>query len=163
VWKPKWLVASVAICLLAVTSCSSGATPEDAVTIYGDGDIGCPEHRADGQSLPVGWVVYQPGEGEIRVIVTLTDAAPNAPYYVEVWIEESCEQGVPFKAADSPREFETNENGEGAIDFALTGLASRTFRLNVNLCCGTADLDVPPEDPRHREMGTAQFTEVVVP
>jgi hypothetical protein len=97
------------------------------------------------------------------VIVTLTDAAPKAPYYVEVWIEQSCEQGRPFMAADSPREFETNENGEGAIDFALTGLGSRTFRLNVNLCCGADDPDLGPEDPRHREMGTAEFTEVVVP
>lgn len=160
VCKPRWILLAVAVGALVVTSCET--SPGDAVTIYGDGDISCPDHRADDQSLPVGTVVYQPGDDEIRVIITLTDAAPNAPYRVEVWSDESCTTG-PLEGDDESPLIETDENGAGELDFVLTGVAAGTYRLNVNLCCGGEDELGRPEDSRHREMGTAQFTEVIVP
>lgn len=106
--------------------------------------------------------MYQPGDDEIRVIITLTDAAPNAPYRVEVWSDESCTTG-PLKGDDETPSIETDENGAGELDFVLTGVEPGTYRLNVNFWCGGEDDLGGPEDSRHREMGTAQFAEVIVP
>jgi outer membrane murein-binding lipoprotein Lpp len=130
---------------------------EGAVTIFGDGEISCPDHRADDESLPVGTIVYQPSEGEIRVIVTLTAAAPNWVYGVELWSDESCNSDTAFGFVDET--IETDETGAGELDFVVSGLEPGTYRLNVNVSSGG---DVP-EDLRHREMGTTQFTSVVVP
>jgi hypothetical protein len=160
VWKRIWLVAAVGVGTLAVTACSADETsPGDAVTIYGDGSIGCPDHRADDRSLPVGTVVYQAGDGEIRVIVTLTSAAPSATYEVFVWGDETCVTGGPFDPDETRGLIETDANGTGGLDFVLTDVQPGTYSLNVNLCCGSDG----QQDPRHREMGTAQFSKVVVP
>jgi hypothetical protein len=139
---------------LAALSACWVATPP--VTIYGDGDISCPDHKADDQSLPVGTVVYQPRVGEIRVIVTLIHAAPNATYGVEVWSHQSCKIGAPLGGRDEARSIDTDENGMGKLDFVLRAVEPGIYGLNVNLCCGGG------RDPRHREMGTAQFTTVMV-
>ena len=131
---------------------------EGAVTIFGDGEISCPDHRADDESLPVGTVEYQADQGEIRVIVTLTDAAEDWTYGVEVWSDESCAFGEsPLGIADDV--LETDGNGSGELNFVVGGLEPGAYSVNINISSGG---DVPA-DPRHREMGTAQFTDVVVP
>jgi hypothetical protein len=185
-WPPvKYFVLTALVLMsLVASSCTSDATSgddvttlpsEDQVTIYGDGSIRCPDHRADDLSLPVGTVVFQPGDGEIRVTVTLTDAAPNASYeFIEVWSDESCTTHLPMPLGPRNDPFiETDENGAGGTTFLIPGVGPGTYRLNVNLCCGAPPGGVPdatgpqgpgsvPEDFRHREMGTAQFTEVTV-
>lgn len=130
---------------------------EGAITIFGDGEISCPDHRVDDESLPVGTVEYQSDQGEIRVIVTLTDAAEDWTYGVEVWSDESCAFGEPLGIADDV--LKTDESGSGELGFVVGGLESGTYSVNINISSGG---DVPA-DPRHREMGTAQFTDVVVP
>ena len=128
--------------------------PDDGVTIYGDGEISCPDHRASIESLPVGTITYRPDEGEIGVTITLTGAAPNVSYAVELWTNDSCSIGGPLTSEHGIR---TDGNGAGELEFTVTGLDPGSYALNVNLSTGS-----PHEDPRHREMGTAQFTEVVV-
>lgn len=132
--------------------------PEGAVTVYGDGDIGCPSHVASDTALPVGTVVFQPeAAGEVRVVVTLADAAADWEYDVELWSDESCLSGVPLSAFGVPR-LTTDADGAGELRHVFTELAPGTYRLNVNL---SSRAGVPP-DARHREMGASVFTEVVV-
>lgn len=130
---------------------------QNAVTLYGDGDISCPNHVADDESRPVGTVEYHPEEGQIRVIVRLTDAAPHAVYGVELWIRENCEPSFGAASGDRSARMTTDGNGAGELDHVFAGIDPQTYRVNVNLVTG-ADLD----DPRHREIGAAVFTEVVV-
>ena len=59
-------------------------------TLYGDGDIHCPDHWAHDRSLPVGAVRYQPGEDGIEITVTLDQAWPDTDYYVEVNTDTFC-------------------------------------------------------------------------
>lgn len=59
-------------------------------TLYGDGDIRCPDHWAHDLSLPVGTVQYQPGESGIEITVTLDQAWPDTEYYVEVNTDAFC-------------------------------------------------------------------------
>ena len=127
------------------------------VTIFGDGEISCPDHRASDESLPVGTVEYLAGGGEIRVLVALTDAAQNWVYQVELWGDQSCARGGPLDLSNGL--LLTDSDGAGELAFVVTGLRPGSYRVNVNISSGS---DVPP-DPRHREMGTAQFTEVQVP
>ncbi len=132
---------------------------EYTATLYGDGGIGCPNHVADDQSLPVGEVAYFPGEGELRVVITLTDAAPNRAYGVELWGDESCDIAEhPWGPLGTSRRLTTDANGAGQLDHLFTGIPPGTYRVNVNLVTET-DSD---DDFRHREMGAATFTEVVV-
>ena len=132
-------------------------TAEGPVTIFGDGEISCPDHRASDESLPVGTVEFQAGDGEIQVTVTLTDAAADWAYEVELWSDRSCATSGPLGL--SSVQLVTDGSGAGALSFAVEGLGSGTYGVNVNISSGG---NVPP-DPRHREMGTAQFTEVIVP
>ncbi len=132
---------------------------EAAVTLYGDGGISCPNHVADDESLPVGEVTYFPGEGELRVVITLTDAAPHRVYGVQLWSDESCRIAEPrWGPLGTSRRLTTDGNGAGELDHVFTGMAPGTYRVNVNLVTETDSHD----DPRHREMGAATFTDVVV-
>jgi hypothetical protein len=142
--------------LLAVPGCSSAS---DAVTIYGDGDVSCPNHVADDDSLPVGTVRFEPGPGEVRVTVALTDAAPEWNYYVEVWTDEGCETETPL-LGDEPADtrFTTDGDGAGELEFVLTGIEPGTYQLNVDVVARLGE----PADPRHAEIAAAEFTEVIV-
>lgn len=159
-------LAAVFALLVAVTACGTpqdSLAPEGSVTVYSDGTIGCPDHVAgadeDDDPVPVGTVSFEPGPGEVRVVVTLTDAAPDSMYYVEVWSDESCEVGRPLSGYDTPSpEFTTDGNGAGELDFVLTDVAAGTYGLNVDVVNSSGNLD----DPRHREMAAATFTEVIV-
>lgn len=127
------------------------------VTIFGDGEISCPDHRASDESLPVGTVEYMAGESEIRVIVSLTDAAQDWAYQVELWSDQSCTREGPLGFSDGL--LLTDSNGAGELSFVVGGLGPGVYRVNINI---SSTRNVPP-DPRHREMGTTQFTEVLVP
>lgn len=135
---------------------------ENAVTLYGDGSISCPNHVADDESRPVGRVEYFPGEGELRVVITLTDAASNRTYGVQLWTDESCgtaeNPGGPFGAS---QRLTTDGTGAGALEHVFTGIPPGTYRVNVNLVDDLFDATTG-DDFRHREMGAATFTDVVV-
>lgn len=134
---------------------------ETAVTVYGDGEISCPNHVADDRSLPVGTVAYFPGQGQIRVVITLTDAAPHRAYGVQLWGDESCDiADHPWGPLGASQPLTTDGNGAGELDYVFTGMAPGTYRVNVNLVDGLFDETRP--DFRHREMGAAIFTDVVV-
>jgi hypothetical protein len=149
---------SLLVLLAGCSSQDSAISQEGAVTIFGDGAIGCPNHVADDDSLPVGTVTFEPGIGEVKVTVVLTDAAPDSRYYVEVWSDESCVVGEPLGGYDTPApEFDTDGEGTGELDFVVPGLEPGTYRLNVDVV-----IMGEFEDLRHREMGAAEFTEVVV-
>lgn len=136
-----------------------GETVGTVVTVYGDGAISCPNHVADDLSLPVGTVEFQPGPGQIRVIVTLTDAAPGHDYRVELWSDQGCDpgEGPPAGAWAANQALTTDETGAGVVDHVFTGIDPGTHRVNVNL-----STEPDPDDHRHREMGGATFTDVVV-
>lgn len=132
------------------------------VTVHGDGNINCPNHVADDLSLPVGTVQFHPGPGQIRVIVTLTDAAPHRNYTLDLWSDAGCAtfsgpEGLPVGAWTSDRVLRTDGEGAGELDHVFTGIDPGVHRVNVNLVT-----EPEPNDPRHREMGAATFTEVVV-
>ena len=59
-------------------------------TLYGDGDIRCPDHWAHDLSLPIGQVQYTPTPQAIEITVTLDQAWPDTEYYVEVNTDQSC-------------------------------------------------------------------------
>jgi hypothetical protein len=59
-------------------------------TLYGDGDITCPDHWAQDLSLPVGRVRYQPSDDHIEITVNLDGAWPNTEYFVEVNTDTCC-------------------------------------------------------------------------
>lgn len=79
------------------------AVPGDAVTqtLYGDGNITCPDHWAHDLSLPVGQVQYQPGDDDIEITVTLDGAWPNTEYYVEVNTDTFCQGWMTGPAGGS--------------------------------------------------------------
>jgi hypothetical protein len=132
------------------------------VTIHADGNISCPDHVSDNGSHPVGIVTYESGSGEVRVRVVLTDAAPDSRYYVEVWSDESCQVGQPLSGYDRPApHFTTDSNGAGELEFVVPGIEPGAHMLNVNIV-HSWESEGTLEDPRHREMGAAVFTEVVV-
>jgi hypothetical protein len=60
-------------------------------TLYGDGNITCPDHWAHDLSLPIGQVQYQPTPGGVEITVTLEQAWPNTEYYVEVNTDTFCD------------------------------------------------------------------------
>lgn len=132
---------------------------ETVATVHGDGEISCPNHVADDLSLPVGTVAYFPGEGELRVVIRLTDAAPDRAYGVQLWSDESCDLVEhSWAPLGTSQRLTTDGNGAGELDHVFTGIPPGTHRVNVNLVTETDSHD----DPRHREMGAATFTEVVV-
>ena len=59
-------------------------------TLYGDGDINCPDHWAHDLSLPVGQVKYTPTPQAIEITVTLTQAWPDTEYDVVVNTDQFC-------------------------------------------------------------------------
>ena len=69
-------------------------------TLYGDGDITCPDHWAHDLSLPVGQVQYTPTPQGIEITVTLTEAWPDTEYYVEVNTDEFCQDRAIGRPAD---------------------------------------------------------------
>ena len=66
-------------------------------TLYGDGNITCPDHWAHDLSLPVGQVQYRPTPDGLKITVTLERAWPNTEYYVEVNSDTFCYY-FPFTA-----------------------------------------------------------------
>jgi ketosteroid isomerase-like protein len=68
-------------------------------TLYGDGDIHCPDHWAHELSLPVGQVRYRPTSNGLEITVTLEQAWPNTEYYVRVNSDTFCDY-FPFTAAE---------------------------------------------------------------
>jgi hypothetical protein len=132
--------------------------------LYGAGDLGCPEHWAHDQSLPVGSVEFQTGQGMFTVVVELTAAAPNSRYGVEVWEPETCRYRGPLLfEAPVPRVLTTDETGAGRIEFPVEEVDAGTYRLNVNVVRNVwGDTFPDAEDTRLREIGGAGFSLVEV-
>ena len=129
-------------------------TSDATVGIFGDGDISCPDHRASSDSLPVGTVNYQVGEGQVRVTVSLTAAQPEWTYNnIELWSAQNC---TMLGAAGTT--LRTDANGAGEVSFVVSGLEPGTYRVNVNV----SSPGEVPGDRRYREMGSSQFVELVV-
>jgi hypothetical protein len=152
----RWFAVPVVLIVL-LAGCSGGAVE---ATIYGDGDVNCPDHWAQDESLPVGTVTFRPTDAGVDVEIVLTDAAPNWTYSVEVLPEDFCVSEEVLLASDV--ELVTDEDGAGQIRFAVTGLTpGTTYRLLVNVV-SEPSTEVP-EDPRLREMAPAGLTEVAIP
>ena len=86
-------------------------------TLYGDGDITCPDHWAHDLSLPVGQVQYTPTPQAIEITVTLTQAWPDTEYDVDVNTDQFCRTGG---SADSWDESDfggltTDRDGAGSL------------------------------------------------
>jgi hypothetical protein len=85
-------------------------------TLYGDGDITCPDHWAHDLSLPVGRVRYTPTRQGVEITVTLTDAWPDTEYDVAVNTDEFC----PGGAYPGPGFAGLVTDGDGAGSLTLT-------------------------------------------
>lgn len=143
---------------------------EPEKTLYGDGDIHCPNHWADEAAIPVGSVEFRPSEGAISVAVELTDAATDMEYRVEVFtLETMCEPGNAtwqWPAWNLPTEpvFTTDESGAGGLEFVVENVDPGTYRLNVNVVQNGWEDDWPTtQNIQLREIGGAGFSEVTVP
>ncbi len=132
--------------------------------LYGAGDISCPEHWAHNQSLPVGTVVFEAGEGMFTVGVELTAAAADSDYGVEVWEPETCRYGGPLLfEAPAPRVLTTDETGAGRIEFIVDNVNPGRYQLNVNVVHNDWEDTFPnADDTRLWEIGGAGFSLVEV-
>jgi hypothetical protein len=131
--------------------------------LYGAGDISCPEHWAQNQSLPVGTVGFEAGRGMFTVVVELIAAAPDSDYGVDVWEPETCLGGPLLFEAPVPRVLTTDDAGSGRIEFVVDNVDPGLYRLNVNLIHTTWEDAFPnAEDTRLWEIGGAGFSLVEV-
>ena len=150
-------LASVLVGAMFVLSGCDAGSREIEVTLYGDGDISCPDHWADDTSLPVGTVLYQPGEGELVVSVDFTEVAPSTGYEVSLWKDDSCEDEEPFYTP--PWTFRSNDQGVGSGQFVLSNLEPGTYQFSLNV----VPFDDGADDPRLEEIATPEFSKVVIP
>jgi hypothetical protein len=98
-------------------------------TLYGDGDIHCPNHWAHDLSLPVGQVQYTPTPQAVEITVTLTQAWPDTEYYVEVNTDQFC-QGQQDGTGD--RRFGgLVTDGDGAGSLTLTYLPTSDYAARL--------------------------------
>ncbi len=94
--------------------------PTVTQTLYGDGDITCPEHWAHDLSLPVGRVQYTPTPQGIEITVSLTGAWPDTQYYVEVNPDEFCRDWP--SARPEFASLVTDPDGAGSVTFTYAGI-----------------------------------------
>jgi hypothetical protein len=131
-------------------------------TLYGDGDIHCPDHWAHDLSLPVGQVRYRPTQEAIEITVTLTQAWPDTEYYVEVNTDDFCPS---FRGPGpwSKRYFGLNTDRDGVGSLAIidaSGPGEHVVNVNV---VATDEGGAQRADPRPREIGPDAFAELTVP
>jgi hypothetical protein len=98
-------------------------------TLYGDGDIDCPDHWAHDLSLPVGTVQYTPTGQGIEITVTLTQAWPDTEYYVEVNTDQICRGEGGVYAGPSFEGLITDGEGAGSLTLTYTGTSGEAARL----------------------------------
>lgn len=84
-----------------------------AQTLYGDGDINCPDHWAHDRSLPVGQVQYTLTPQAIEITVTLTHAWPDTEYDVSVKTDQFCPEGA--QASSYSERLTTDRDGAGSL------------------------------------------------
>jgi hypothetical protein len=130
-------------------------------TLYGDGEITCPEHWAHDRSLPVGQVQYTPTAQGVEITVTLTKAWPDTEYYVEVNTDQLC-QGQQDGTGD--RRFGgLVTDGDGAGSLTLTYLPTSDYAARppaVALLAGDAgSVWVLSTEPGWLEPGDRQPSE----
>ena len=161
--KRKSLTAAVvAVLVFSGTAALADNGSEAAVaTLYGDGDIDCPDHVADNLSTPVGQVVFRPTADGYWMNVVLTNAAPNWVYDVSVNLDVGNGQDPEdcFLGADTYEgALTTNSNGVGVFQ-ASSDLFSGDLLIQVSIGSGE---NVPP-NPLHREIGQSSFVGITVP
>ncbi len=150
------LVAAIVLCAV-LSGCSTGSE----VTVYGDGEVSCPELGASDESMPVGTVTYEPSDKGLVVEIELTDAEPNWVYYVEVLDREFCDTDVPLLRADNaPDLLATDESGAGTVTLLVEDVDSGSLEVQVDIISA---LNPGPTDERLREMAPTNFTEVDMP
>jgi hypothetical protein len=89
-------------------------------TLYGDGDINCPDHWAHDLSLPLGQVQYTPTPQAIDITVTLSGAWPDTEYYVEVNTDQFCAIGASADTWGDNHFLGLVTDGDGAGSLTLT-------------------------------------------
>jgi hypothetical protein len=145
------------VCCAALGGCSTATD----ITVYGDGDVSCPELGASDESMPVGTVTYESSDDGLVVEIELTDAEPNWVYYVEVLDREFCDTDVPLLRADNANDLlATDGSGSGSITLLVEDVDSGSLEVLVDIISA---LDPGPADERLREMAPTNFTEVDIP
>ena len=145
------------VCFAVLSGCSTGSD----VTVYGDGDVSCPELGASDESMPVGRVTYEPSDEGLVVEIELTDAEPNWVYYVEVLDRQFCDTNVPLLRGDGLNELlATDESGSGAVTLLVEDVDSGLLEVQVDI---VSALVSDPADERLREMAPTNYTEVDIP
>jgi hypothetical protein len=98
-------------------------------TLYGDGEITCPDHWAHDRSLPVGQVQYTPTAQGVEITVTLTRAWPDTEYYVEVNTDQICQGEAGVFAGPSFGGLVTDAEGAGSLTLTYTPTTREASRL----------------------------------
>ncbi len=104
-------------------------------TLYGDGDITCPDHWAHDLSLPVGRVQYTPTPQAVEITVTLDRAWPDTDYYVEVNTDQFCLAGGSADPREGNHFVGLTTDRDGAGSLTLTH-ASRPPDAGARLLAG---------------------------
>ena len=149
------VTALIVVCVGLLAGCAAEGVE---ATIYGDGDVTCPNHWAQDESLPVGTVTFRPTNDGLDIEVDLTDAAPNWTYNAEVLPADFCETGTILAGVIG--ELLTDDTGAGRLEVSVP-VEPGAYELTVNVV--SEPNDNVPEDPRLREMSPSGLTEVVVP
>jgi hypothetical protein len=99
------------------------AVPGKAITqtLYGDGDIHCPDHWAHDRSLPLGQVQYIPTAQGIEITVTLTQAWPDTGYNVKVNTDQFCQGQEDGSGSQQFGGLVTDGDGAGSLTLTYPG------------------------------------------